>query len=525
MVLYAALIVIALGALVGSTVVYFAEAERTAAEVSLRRTQARAIAWSGVQAVMAELAAQRPDLLVGASPRVTPMWTDSVAESDGERVWMYRLRPIGADLIQAEAGRLCVNTATAEMLEAVGVPKAAAAAIVSRRASRPFGSTAELEHVAGMSSLLAASAVVPGAADPGASGVLPAAAATPGDSLADLGVSMSLADLLTVFSFDPDVQVGIGDRGSDVRGNLRINLNVPWSDRLGEAIERRWDKGVASAIKGMMERGDRFDSLGAMVRKMRSLRLPVDSWPEVLDAFTASPDPYRIGLVDLNTAPAGVLAAVPGIGPEAAAEIVARRALLDEAARRTVVWPVSEGIVPAREFEQAVDHLTMRCLQWRVIVEGGRARPGLADAGLGASGAGTAEEEMPLDDAVVLEAVIDVSSERPRVAYLRDITYLEVAAEMAAEQPMDEEAAPETARAGDETPEVSDGAGGHEMASKELENKDLETRELDFGDKPDGGRVEGAPEEAPVVRPATPAPEEGKDRRIGRWSSGQGGPR
>jgi hypothetical protein len=132
---------------------------------------------------------------------------------------------------------------------------------------------------------------------------------------------------------------------------------------------------------------------------------------------------------------------------------------------------------------------------------------------------------MPLDDAVVLEAVIDVSSERPRVAYLRDITYLEVAAEMAAEQPMDEEAAPETARAGDETPEVSDGAGGHEMASKELENKDLETRELDFGDKPDGGRVEGAPEEAPVVRPATPAPEEGKDRRIGRWSSGQGGPR
>ena len=60
-ILLAVLVVITISALAGTTAMYFGEAASSAARVSLKRTKSRALAWSGMQAVMAELADQRDD--------------------------------------------------------------------------------------------------------------------------------------------------------------------------------------------------------------------------------------------------------------------------------------------------------------------------------------------------------------------------------------------------------------------------------------------------------------------------------
>ncbi len=81
--------------------------------------------------------------------------------------------------------------------------------------------TYELLYGAGPSS--AASA--PSAALPGGTGDTPAGAA---------GVSVPLQRYLTVYSFDPEVQVGFGAKASEATGKQRININVAWSEELGE---------------------------------------------------------------------------------------------------------------------------------------------------------------------------------------------------------------------------------------------------------------------------------------------------
>ena len=80
-------------------------------------------------------------------------------------------------------------------------------------------------------------------------------------------------------------------------------------------------------------------------------------------------------------------------------------------------------------FEGIVDLVTTRCMQWRVRVEAGLARADGAGPGIGGPVSGAAAggglESLDLRPRVVLEAVIDVASQRPRVAYLRDVTLLE----------------------------------------------------------------------------------------------------
>ncbi len=171
-----------------------------------------------------------------------------------------------------------------------------------------------------------------------------------------------------------------------------------------------------------MERGEKFEKPSTIVKKLRELKVEPKDWVEVMDAFTTNPDQYRLGAVDLLTAPAPVLECVPGITPEAAEAIVARREKLDSARRGTPAWPVLEDIMKPEDFEKAVDFLTSRCAQWRVVVEGG-VFPEASDGTTAErgpdwepSGGSTASELLPqappLLDRVVLEAVVDVSSRR-----------------------------------------------------------------------------------------------------------------
>lgn len=597
-VLLAALIVITMGALIGSTAIYYSQAERSAAEVSLRRSQARAMAWSGVQAVMAELSAQRDQLLRGESPTITDHWSSA---SDTDRVrWGFRILPAGGggSLGASESGKLCINTAAKDMLVRAGVAEGIAERIVTARTSRPFASIEELLGVEGVTEVMmyGGGGGVEGAppSGPPAESPVANAASTQGgpaprhdiENKFDLGdfsldkkpqpareapgspsvpssgapsqtnlPNLPLYQALTVFSFDPDIQVGFGAKASEGAGKRRINLNSPWSDRLGDAIERRFDKDVAGAVKGIVQRGEKFTAVSDIVKKLRGFNIAPEQWPEILDAFTTSPDPYRVGLIDLGTAPAKVLAAIPGINEDSATEIVFRREKLDKEKRSTIAWPVIEGVLTQDQFQQACDSLTTRSMQWRIIVEGG-VEPAETGASIDPARAsadssvslGTSPERgsgAVLRDRIVLEAVIDISSKRPRVAYLRDITHLAAARRLAdrqkpattAETPAGAGAVPIPTNAAKSAPaqpptfsggldmDTSLDFGGLDIGTIKGTELNSGTLDIDGTPAPSAGPLPSDAGGAPGTDPAADLSEDQppRDNRLGRWTTGKGG--
>ena len=84
MVLLSVMLVVTIAALAGTTAMYFAQAQMAATRTTLKRTQSRAMAWSGVQAAMAEIADQREKLLDGGAPELTLEW-ELFAEEAGAR--------------------------------------------------------------------------------------------------------------------------------------------------------------------------------------------------------------------------------------------------------------------------------------------------------------------------------------------------------------------------------------------------------------------------------------------------------
>jgi DNA uptake protein ComE-like DNA-binding protein len=556
-VLLGVLVILTISALIGTTVLFLASAERASAETSLRRTQARALAWSGVQAVMAELSMQREDILAGADPVITEEWT--LFGEDEPLAGIYRIMPLSDELpIVSESAKIDVNRAPAAVLEALpGVDGALAAAIIE---ARPFASVEELVRVEGITyERLYGS---------GAPGDSYSREAVGGDPNADSSAiqSMPLTDLLTTFSFDPNIQRGLGPDGRDSAGDLRINLNVPWSDRLGRAIERRYDEDAANAVRMIMNRGTQFDSEAALIGVLNEFDVPEEEWARVLDVFTTSPDPYLLGRVDVNRASREVLACLPVIGEDRAEDVISVRQGLDEQTLGSTAWLAAEGVVPRGEFGQCADWVTTRSMQWRVRIEAGFLEQDRAEIAFGsAEGAARSagqprtgrsdfgspfEAEPRLRDKVVLEAVIDISSTRPRVAYLRDVSLLPVAEAIYFEMDSGEieqseagplaESDPLSGGPG-ERPAMLDAREFNPFADDDLggdRSGDAPLAEQGRGPAPSGraaGRGSGAengggtgdpPDDRDEAgRSAGDVPEVGPDRRLGRWTSrtnGQG---
>ena len=517
MVLLGVMIVIAMAALAGTTAMYLAQAELAASRTALKRVQSRAMAWSGVQAAMAEMADQRDKLLDGQSPELTQQW-ELFAEDGGPR-GVIRLTAWTEDgpTAVSESAKLDLNTATAEMLGKLGLDERTAAAVVAARGKARLASVGDLARVEGFDVGLLEGT---GAGEA-------AGGRDPGDSLAGLsgadaaGRSPSahegLGRLVTVFSFDPNIQCGLGNNGSDHRGNLRVNLHTEWSDRLAAAMDERFGQGASAGLKAMFDRGVQFKTMGDVAAAAQQAGLPVTGWGPIFDALCVSDDPYIIGCVDVNRAEATVLAALPGISRGAADQIVQIRDKLDAEAKRTVCWPLVQGVLTAEQFGQAVDHLTTRSMQWRVRVE----------AGFGSAVDGERAADERLEDRVVLEAVIDVASERPRVAYLRDVTLERAMASVYAkaksvdqEEPAEPALEPSAPVA--ETPAGPDlGTDLHLSTDLDLSSgMDKGVGDLNLGG-PDAASPIDAGGKAPVAA-AGGAVVPGVDRRGGRWAVGSG---
>jgi hypothetical protein len=136
--------------------------------------------------------------------------------------------------------------------------------------------------------------------------------------------------------------------------------------------------------------------------------------PTVMDRLTVSPvravrasgamlRTAQPGLVNVNTAPAEVLAAVAGIGEELAREIVAARGQIDPAKKTTPAWIYVDNLVDAAKFKEIAPRLTARSFQYRIRC-----------IGFG----------VPCGRFYVVEAVVDMATSSPRIVYTRNLTRL-----------------------------------------------------------------------------------------------------
>lgn len=456
---------------------------------------------------------------------------------------MIDLSPEGAGMLIPESSRLDVNSATKTMLVELGLEEGLADRIVAERSQRPFASVHDLLRVPGVTAAMLAG---PGESAGGSSDSLDVGSRTGGAAVGSAAGSgpgsgagpLDLSSLLTVFAFDPNIQAGIGDEAAaEFRGRQRVNLDQAWSERLRDALVERFGQDAATGVENIMKSGVTFASDKDVIATLRRLNLPPESWGGVLDVFTTSDDEYLVGRVDLRTAPEAVLASLPGISPEQAREIVAARERLAADEMASPAWLVTQSLISKDDFENVIDHVTTRCLQWRVRVEAGMTRAdsgaaGTSGLGVGGGGAGGDEATVALAPRVVLEAVVDVSSQRVRIAYLRDVSLMETARSILDDPDLaDELGLAVPAGRNDGREDFGAGEGGQPTGEEgsgsgptpgESANPDRgspapgtpdNSGDGSEGDRSSSGRASGR----------SPAGSGFKDRRIGRWTTQGGG--
>ncbi len=125
--------------------------------------------------------------------------------------------------------------------------------------------------------------------------------------------------------------------------------------------------------------------------------------PLVLDLFTTTNASKFPGLIDVNTASIAVLRTVRGIDEPLAESIVSGRRSISPERRGTLAWLLQEGVVDVPKFKEIAPFLTARTLQFSFHVVG---------------------YGVPSGRYRVLEVIIDVGGDEPRITYLRDLTKL-----------------------------------------------------------------------------------------------------
>ncbi|MEL7474489.1 MAG: hypothetical protein AAGK04_14325 [Planctomycetota bacterium] len=420
---------------------------RSIADISAARAAAR----SGVRAVMAELGEQRIEIALGADPQVSGSHVLETSVAGRQLVWRLSGVDEGGSLVGCETAGINVLHADADMLAALcDVSVADADALVASLRSEPPGSVAEARD------------------------------------------RLSLSDdrRITVFSADSDRCVGAFPNTEDRRDQARI---VP-GDSGESGAQTPMEQAVLAGASASL------DST-TLVRRLIDRDISPQDWGEAFDAISVTGGAPRLGRLDLNRADAGTLALVPGINEEAADAIVDARERLDASTRRSIAWPVAEGLIEAADFTRAARWLTTSSWQWRVRVEAGFVpapdRSGLDGIG-GISDAQLQEEALAdarLEYPITLECVIDLSVTPPRLAYLSQRLPGEVK--------------------GDAT---SDGMGD------DSESPDVESMERGFEEPEaiDASSVSSASEPDGVSAPATdsgasPAIAPSSAVRVGRW--------
>ncbi|MBT5621017.1 MAG: hypothetical protein HOJ65_09650 [Verrucomicrobia bacterium] len=126
---------------------------------------------------------------------------------------------------------------------------------------------------------------------------------------------------------------------------------------------------------------------------------------QLLDRFTTDPKKIRLERVNINTAPASILAQVDGIDEALANTIVSARQGLSPEASRSIAWLLEESLLDSDQFKQIEPFIAARSFQFHIQVIG---------------------YALPSGRYRVLESIVDLIGSEPRVLYIRDLTKLGV---------------------------------------------------------------------------------------------------
>jgi len=164
-----------------------------------------------------------------------------------------------------------------------------------------------------------------------------------------------LKDMLTVYSTDQNVAVD-GKERMDIRTAGRDQLK----SRLGDVLT---DQDLDDLVKWRDSR--KPNSAGEVVLVQN---LPRDKVERVYDRITASEKKTLPGLINVNTAPVDVLAALPGMDRSTAEDIVARRT--QEGPYADVGALLGVKTITAEVFAECADMLTVRSRVFEIAATG-----------------------------------------------------------------------------------------------------------------------------------------------------------
>ena len=126
---------------------------------------------------------------------------------------------------------------------------------------------------------------------------------------------------------------------------------------------------------------------------------------QLMDRYTTDAQRVRPGRVNINTAPASILAQLEGIDEALGNAIVSTRQGLSPEASRSIAWLLEERLLDAGQFRQIEPRISARSFQFHVQVIG---------------------YALPSGRYCVIEAIVDLIGPKPRILYLRDLTKLGV---------------------------------------------------------------------------------------------------
>lgn len=446
LVLVVTLVVVTLGAMIAAGLLFWMQAQVTATAAGVDGLQARRAAMAGVDLAM-EVAR-----LQGADPAV---WTDNpdlfrdqLVWDDGTVQWRFTVYAHNASAVETgeatlrygltdEAGKINLNKAPRETLLALpGMDEARADCLLDYidsedppevRASGnedaeygpdgqprflvkngPLRTLEELLLVKHFAApvVYGEDANLNGQLDPNE---CDSEETFPFDDDGDSVLNRGLRGVATTHTYEPDVTAE-GQPRKKLDGDLRAfrDAGLPRQTLIFLTLAR--GDGVKFAHPAeLLEASHRLQKSTRMGRRRIRAGTVIESGvgpdelPVIVDGFTTLKSPLAVGRVNINTAPAEVLAALPGIDETAAGEMVTRRADLTPEQKATIAWPVTENILAADAFKQAAPYITSRSFQYHVMCVGyGR----------------------PSGRFCVLEAVIDLARGRPELVYLRDVTRL-----------------------------------------------------------------------------------------------------
>jgi len=431
-VLVGVLVVVMLLSMVAASLMFSLKAENTAALSSAGAEQAWAAAMSGIEEAMR--VARLPGSMEFDRADAPGLFKDRLVADDGVNRWYFTVfspgEPDGSGALRYgltdEAGKLNLNNASeTNLLRLPRMTRSLAHALLdfldADDAPHPEGAEQEYYDalprpykirngpLRTLDELLLVRGFTPAAVygedantnfrlDPNENDSDETAPPDDGDGKLDLG----LRQYLTVSSYEYD---------HDAEGNPRVNLNEP-SDPLPRAdlpealtncilVLRSNNITLTHPAELLEARFKVKDAAG------RDTEVPSGVGKEelarVLDLFTTHNELTRAGLVNVNTASAEVLAALPGLDEGQAEAIVSARRGLSADRKQTIAWLYTEDVLPAEAFKAVAPYLTARGRQYSFHVVG---------------------YGVPCGRFRVLDVVIDCAPAEPVIAYVRDLTRL-----------------------------------------------------------------------------------------------------